>query len=155
VTALLRALFTDPAFAGTAGQLVTQPVEWAVGACRQLGVRPAGLPASRQRQLLAALRGMGQVPFAPPSVGGWPAGGAWLTTAATQARLQFAQLLVAAAGSAGLAPVASAADRVAAVGSLLAVDEWTPRTRAVLSAAASDPARLVTLALVSPEYVVS
>jgi uncharacterized protein (DUF1800 family) len=155
VTALLRALFTDPAFTGTAGQLVTQPVEWAVGACRQLGVRPAGLPASRQRQLLAALRGMGQVPFTPPSVGGWPAGGAWLTTAATQARLQFAQLLVAAAGSTGLAPVASAADRVAAVGSLLAVDEWTPRTRAVLSAAASDPARLVTLALVSPEYVVS
>ena len=40
VTALLGALFADPAFAGAAGQLVKQPVEWAVGAMRQLGIRP-------------------------------------------------------------------------------------------------------------------
>ena len=37
--------------------------------------------------MLVGLRGMGQVPFRPPSVGGWPAGGAWLTTAAAAARL--------------------------------------------------------------------
>src|SRR5438477_2954444 len=50
-TALAKAMFTDPAFAGTTAQLVKQPVEWAVGAMRQLGIRPAQLPAAARTQL--------------------------------------------------------------------------------------------------------
>ena len=38
---MLRALLTDPDFAGTRGTLVKQPVEWLVGALRQLGIDPA------------------------------------------------------------------------------------------------------------------
>ena len=73
--ALLRALFTDPAFAGTRGQLVKQPVEWAVGAMRQLGVRPGELTAAEQQQLLrgAARAGPGAAATRRASAAGRPA----------------------------------------------------------------------------------
>ena len=45
---------------------------------------PAERPGARS---LVRCAGSGQIPFRPPSVGGWPAGGAWLTTAAAAARL--------------------------------------------------------------------
>ena len=38
--------------------------------------------------VLGGLRALGQVPFRPPSVGGWPSGAAWLTTSSVQARLK-------------------------------------------------------------------
>ncbi|MGW4948120.1 DUF1800 domain-containing protein [Actinoplanes sp. NPDC004185] len=154
-TAMLRALATDPAFAATAGQLVKQPVEWLVGAVRQLGIDLAKLPENRQKQLLAALRALGQVPFRPPSVGGWPVGAAWLTTSSTRSRLQHGQTLTALAGAA-VEELADTGrdDRVEALARLLVVDTWTDRTAAVLRAAATDPRRLLALGLASPEYAV-
>ena len=44
----------------------------------------------QRRQLLGGLDGLGQVPLRPPSVGGWPAGAAWLTTSSLQVRLRLA-----------------------------------------------------------------
>ena len=78
--------------------LVKQPVEWvgrdgAGAAASQLRRELAG--QDRGRRLLVGLRGMGQVPFRPPSVGGWPAGAGWLTTAPAAARLATARLLAA------------------------------------------------------------
>jgi uncharacterized protein (DUF1800 family) len=157
VTAVLRALFTDPAFPATRGQLVKQPVEWAVGAMRQLGIRPGTLTATEQRQIYRSLRELGQAPLEPPSVGGWPAGAAWLTTSATQLRLTAADLLAAKASPAALQQVTAvpAEQRPDALARLLVVDAFTDRTRAVLAAAAGGPPRrLVALALCSPEYVV-
>lgn len=149
VTGVLKALFTDPAFAGTKGQLVKQPVEWAVGAMRQLGVRPGELSAAESQQLLRALREQGQIPLDPPSVGGWPAGPAWLTTSGTQWRLRAADLLAAKA-----APGVLATPTVDALARLLAVDGFTDRTRTVLAGAAGQPTRMIALALASPEYTV-
>jgi uncharacterized protein (DUF1800 family) len=150
VGATLRAMFLDPAFRGPAARfaLVKSPVEWLVGARRALG---ASVPADA---LLRQLRGMGQVPFAPPSVGGWPAGTGWLTTAAASARVRLAQRL---AAEADLAVVSDAAPRARpdVVARLLGVDAWTARTRAALDGAAADPTALVTLALAAPEYVVA
>lgn len=150
-TAMLRALALDPAFPRTAGHLVKQPIEWTVGAVRQLGVDPS----KGRKQILAGLRALGQIPLRPPSVGGWPAGEAWLTTAAAQARLRTGQALAA------LAPAAvqrltdtSAADRLDALATLLAVDAWSDRTAAVLSPLAKQPKRLLALALATPEYTV-
>jgi uncharacterized protein (DUF1800 family) len=156
ITALLRAVLTDPAFPGTAGQLVKQPVEWAVGALRQLGARPAELTEQRRRQLLVLLGGLDQVPLRPPSVGGWPAGAAWLTVSSLQARMRAAEALAAWAAEpvvADLSAVASAG-RPDALARVLVVDAWTPRTRAVLAAAAGQPRHLIALGLVSPEYAV-
>ncbi|GIE94238.1 DUF1800 domain-containing protein [Paractinoplanes rishiriensis] len=148
VTAMLRALALDPAFPATAGHLVKQPVEWLVGACRQLALGDAGQRGQMLRQL-------GQVPFRPPSVGGWPAGAAWLTTASAQARLRAGQAL------AGQAPAAvqelaeaAATDRLDALARLLVVDAWTDRTAAVLRPLAGQPRRLLALALATPEYTV-
>jgi uncharacterized protein (DUF1800 family) len=153
ITAVLKALFTDPAFLGTRGQLVKQPVEWAVGAMRQLGVRPSELPAAERQQLLRALREQGQIPLDPPSVGGWPTGSAWLTTSGTQWRLRAADLIAAKASPATTAKLAAvpAAQRPDALANLLALDGFTDRTRAVLT---GQPDRMLALALASPEYTV-
>ena len=91
-----------------AGTLVKQPVEWLVGALRQLGVRPSALPEQLRKQLLGGLNALGQVPLRPPSVGGWPAGAAWLTTSSLQARLRLAELLAAATAPAVLARLTAA-----------------------------------------------
>ena len=149
VTALLRALFLDPAFRADTSSLVASPVEYVVGVFRALHV-----PVPRDgsgRMLLGTLNALGQVPFRPPSVGGWPGGIAWLSTAATRERLTFAGAM---ARKADLDAVAGSKDRPEAAAHLLGVDAWTDRTLAALKDAAADPVRLVTLALVSPEYLV-
>jgi uncharacterized protein (DUF1800 family) len=155
--ALLRALFTDAEFAKTRGHLVKQPVEWAVGAMRQLGVRPEERTAEQQRQLLSGLDQLGQVPLRPPSVGGWPSGAAWLTTTATQVRLRVAATLAAAAAKPVVDALSSvrAEQRIDALARLLVVDGFAPRTREALSSAGNDSRRLIALGLASPEYTVS
>jgi uncharacterized protein (DUF1800 family) len=153
INALLRAVLVDPEFPNAVGALVKQPIEWLVGAVRQLGV-PVG---ASQAQLRSGLEGLGQIPLEPPSVGGWPANEAWLTTSSLQARLRISALLAAAASSSTVDGLASGStdDRLAALARLLAVDAWTDRTRAALVSAASDPRRLLTVGLASPEYTVT
>ncbi|GAA0578108.1 DUF1800 domain-containing protein [Paractinoplanes ferrugineus] len=152
VVAMLRALAVHEAFPATAGHLVKQPIEWVVGAVRQLAVPDL---AKARKPVLAALHALGQVPFRPPSVGGWPAGQAWLTTAAAQARLRSGQALVALApDTVQKVAQAPAGERLDAVARLLAVDGWTDRTAAVLKPVAAAPPRLLALALATPEYTV-
>ena len=105
--------------------------------------------------LFAGLRGMGQVPFEPPSVGGWPTGEAWLTTTAALARLTVVRTAV---GAAKLpAEIASAApeQRPEAIRRLLGVDAWSARTTQAIARVAADPPTAVSVAACSPEYVVS
>ncbi|MBB5828950.1 DUF1800 domain-containing protein [Micromonospora carbonacea] len=155
--ATLRAVLTAGEFGRTAGTLVKQPVEWAVGALRQLGVRPSRLSEQRRRQLLAGLTALDQVPLRPPSVGGWPAGVAWLTTSSLQARLRLADLLAGVAAPTVLDRLAAApaAGRPDALARLLVVDAWSARTRAALDPLAGQPRKLLAAGLVSPEYTVS
>jgi uncharacterized protein (DUF1800 family) len=151
--AMLRELLTADGHT----ELVKQPVEWLVGALRQLQIRPADLTDAQRKQLTAGLAQLGQVPLRPPSVGGWPSGAAWLTTSATQARLKLAQTLAARAPTAVLdrLTAAPAAQRPAALARLLVVDRFTARTEAVLTPAANDARRLLALGLASPEYAVT
>ena len=132
--------------------LVKQPVEWLVGLMRALGVRPSALDEKVQGKLYKGLMGLGQVPFRPPSVGGWPSGASWLTTAAGLTRLKVAQAVV---EHANLDSLAQSKDRVEGVRELLAVDAWSDRTRAALAEVAGDPAKVAALAACAPEYVVS
>jgi uncharacterized protein (DUF1800 family) len=154
VHATLQAITQEAAFTDSAQSLVKQPVEWMVGLMRALKVRPSQLPAKQGAALLLGLRAMGQVPFLPPNVGGWPADTAWLTTSAGLARLRVAQLV---AAHADLSTVSgtSTANRLAAVQSVLSVDAWSPRTMAALRQVADTPPQLVALAACAPEYVVS
>jgi uncharacterized protein (DUF1800 family) len=115
---------------------------------RQLGLAP-------DKSAGSALRSLGQVPFRPPSVGGWPSGEAWLTTASAQARLRIGQQLATrAAAAVDELSAAAPGDRLDALARLLAVDAWTDRTAAVLKPAARQPRKLLAIALATPEYTV-
>ncbi|OZM71232.1 hypothetical protein CFN78_20740 [Amycolatopsis antarctica] len=154
VRALVRAIALEPAFIDSASAVVKQPVEWGVGLMRALGLRPSTMDAETAKGLTGGLRGMGQVPLRPPSVGGWPSGQAWLNTSAGLSRLRLAQLLASKAELGGLRGTAEP-ERPDAVGLLLGVPAWSDRSRAALSTVAGDPMQLVAAAACSPEYVVS
>lgn len=149
IRALVRAVLLHPDFvaARTRTALVKQPVEWVVGALRALGLDTG------ERRLVGALTALGQAPFRPPNVGGWPQNGYWLTTAAALTRLRVAS---AAAHAADLSTVAETAptERVDAVAHLLSVT-WSDATAAALARVAGNPVELVTLALVAPEAVLA
>lgn len=155
VSEMVRAMLRDPAFPATSGQLVKQPVEWFIGALRQLGVRPQELTDKQTRGVQAGLNTLDQVVFRPPSVGGWPSGSAWLTTFALQSKLRLAEGMATWAPAAVVDKLAAApqAGRADALARLLVVDSWSERTRKVLTATA-DPRRMLVLGLVSPEYTV-
>jgi uncharacterized protein (DUF1800 family) len=151
VTALVRAAARTSAFRDPGSVIVREPVLWLVSALRALRVPASKLPPA---PLAAGLTGLGQVPFAPPNVGGWPAGTPWLTTASALARLGVARALVTVGD---ISPVADApvAGRVAAATALLGLPVLTPRTAAALNPLAGDPRQLVAAALASPESCVS
>jgi uncharacterized protein (DUF1800 family) len=151
MTALLRAAVRTPAFRDPGSVLVREPVLWLVGALRALDVPASKVPVAA---LAGGLTGLGQVPFAPPNVGGWPAGTPWLTTASALARLNLARALVTVGD---ISPVTDAPvpGRVAATTALLGLPALTPRTAAALNPLAGNPPQLVAAALASPESCVS
>ena len=97
---------------------------------------------------------LGQHPFYPPNVGGWPADQAWLSTSTAQYRINFAAALI---KEGDLSPITkvSASNRLQVLSDWLGIAEWSSRTSLALKGALNDPARLTLLALCSPEYVVS
>ena len=161
VTALLRAIATSAPFHDSATTLVKQPVEWATGLMRALGTRPSTVtipprrptakPADPVHQHLQAL---GQVPFRPPSVGGWPAGTSWLTPSAQLDRLALAEAVVA---HATIPPGPSGPNaQIDWARQALGVDAFGPRsTDALHSVAGADPRAVLAVAALTPEYVIS
>ncbi|KAA0024131.1 DUF1800 domain-containing protein [Antrihabitans cavernicola] len=150
LSAAIVAILTDPEFTGAKSTVVLTPVEWLVGAVRALHV-PLD-DDTKVKNLTAVLRNLGQLPFYPPSVGGWPSGQAWLSTASADARIATAAALT---KTADLEPISGTtrSDRIDATGHLLGIGAWSARSAAVLKDATNDPARLVTLALNTPEYL--
>ena len=155
MSGLLRSILLHPQFtaAPSVGGLVKQPVEWVAGTLKALGVSPAAV-ADGTVPVTTVLAGLGQVPFDPPSVGGWPQNEAWLSTAATLVRWEVAARLVR-SPLVDLSAVAdaSAGDRPDAAATLLSVPSWSSPTANALAQVADDPVELTALALVSPEYV--
>lgn len=90
--------------------------------------------------------------FDPPSVGGWSQNEYWLSTSAALARWSFASRLAAVADISHVADAPIAA-RLDAAAELLSLDGWSTTTSTALRRAAGDPETLLTLALVSPEFV--
>jgi uncharacterized protein (DUF1800 family) len=144
---LVRAILLHPQFRSDQARagLVKQPVEYVAGALKALGL-DASAPF-----VLGALAGLGQVPFAPPDVGGWPQNLYWLSSASALARLRFAEEAARRADLSAVADQAPSA-RLDALADLLGV-QWSAATASALRPLAHDPPRLVALALVSPEYV--
>jgi uncharacterized protein (DUF1800 family) len=157
---LLRAVFTHPQFVTDATRwgLVKQPVEWAVGAVRAFSLAPDALVGrttvtAATTRVLATL---GQTPFRPPSVGGWPAQAAWLNTAADQLKLAFARSIAnAALATAAGQELVAASDRPEHLAWLLGLDGWRPATATALTAVAHDPPTLVMFGLTSPDFALA
>jgi uncharacterized protein (DUF1800 family) len=150
ISALLSAMLLGNDFVAAQSRIVVGPVEWLIGALRALRI-PVDDDGVVKR-LLVALRALGQVPFYPPTVGGWPSGRAWLSTAAADVRFATAAALT---GKADLGKISRTAqrDRVDAVGHLLGVGMWSERSRSVLQDAVGNPQRLVAVALNTSEYL--
>ena len=86
----LRELFLDPEFYSdeVAQNRISSPLEYLVGICRRLGLRP---PA---RLIWLAGGQLGQRLFEPPNVKGWEGGRAWVTTSTFLQRGNFAGMLL-------------------------------------------------------------
>ena len=151
VANLLRAIFLHPEFSSPASRtgLVKQPIEYVAGTLRALGVKPG-----TNNQVLAQLDALGQDPFQPPDVGGWPQNTYWLNTSFSLSRLRFASAVAQRVNVPAIAG-AAAKDRPDAAARLLSVDGWGPTTADALAKTANDPKTLLTLALVAPEYVLA
>lgn len=150
--ALTHAVLTDEEFTGGRAAIVNTPVEWLVGVIRTLGVNVDTQP--RLKLVNATLKALGQRPFYPPDVGGWPHGRVWMSTASADVRMRAASQL-ARAGDLSAIEEAAADDRIDAVGYLIGVGAWSDRTVAALQPLVRKPAQLVAAAVNTPEYLTS
>jgi uncharacterized protein (DUF1800 family) len=154
ITKLLRNVFNHPEFqsAATKQGLVKQPIEYVVSVFRAAGV---GVGDSRffGPPVLKTLETLNQVPYDPPSVGGWPQNGYWLSTATSLARLKFATT-VSRNCDLGWLKGQTAPQRPAAIADRLGIDGWSSGTQSALSKA-STPTDQFTIALISPEFVLN
>jgi uncharacterized protein (DUF1800 family) len=150
--ALTRAILTDDEFVHSRAAIVNTPVEWLVGVIRSLNV-PIDSPG-RMKMADDTLKALGQRPFYPPDVGGWPYGRAWMSTASADVRMRAATQL---ARTGDLSAVEDAAgdDRIDAVGYLIGIGAWSDRTVAALKPLARKPVQLVAAAVNTPEYLTS
>ncbi|MFE2997906.1 DUF1800 domain-containing protein [Nocardia sp. NPDC059246] len=152
LSALVTAVCTDPEFTTARDTVVHGPVEWLIAAVRAFRI-PLTADADA-RALAGTLRRLGQLPFYPPTVGGWPRGQGWMSSAAAQIRLTAALDLM---KQADLSPITQAGrgDRLDATAYLLGVGSWSDRSAAVLATAVDQPPRLAALAINTPEYLTS
>lgn len=149
---LVKAVGRHSSLDDPANSMVKSPLDWFVSASRALSITPSKF--SNPNFIRNYLNLLGQLPFFPPNVGGWPVDQAWLSTSSAQYRIEFAERLI---KEADLSPITSLSPgaRLDALANWLGVAEWSSRTKMALNGAIRDPARLTLLALCSPEYVVS
>ncbi|MGA9489635.1 MAG: DUF1800 domain-containing protein [Mycobacterium sp.] len=150
--ALTQAILTDDEFVNSRAAIVNTPVEWLIGVVRTLRV-PVDNP-TRLKMIDSTLRALGQRPFYPPDVGGWPHGRVWMSTASADVRMRAASQL-AHAGDLSTVEQAAADDRIDAVGYLIGVGTWSDRTVKALEPLVRKPAQLVAAAVNTPEYLTS
>jgi len=96
IKTLMRGLLLSRAFWAPEirGRLIKSPVDLIVGTMRQFRVSPP-----QGRVLFRVSRALGQVPFMPPNVKGWPGGKRWITANSLLMRRQV--LLALLSGRAG------------------------------------------------------
>ncbi|MGH3966664.1 MAG: DUF1800 domain-containing protein [Mycobacterium sp.] len=150
--ALTTAILTDGEFIGSRAAVVNTPVEWLIGVIRTLQI-PLDTPR-RLKTVDATLKALGQRPFYPPDVGGWPRGRVWLSTASAGVRLRAAGAMTREADLSGVED-ADPGERIDAVGYLIGIGAWSDRTVAALKPLVHRPSRLVAAAVNTPEYLTS
>jgi uncharacterized protein (DUF1800 family) len=152
IAPLVKAIGTSSAITDPKHAMVKSPVDWFVSICRAFSIRPSSY--QNLPQLRTGLVALGQLPFQPPNVGGWPVDQAWLSASAAQNRISFTSALL---REANLAPIADLreSERIGALADWLGVYQWSDRTLRAFAGARKDPARLALLAVNAPEYLVN
>jgi uncharacterized protein (DUF1800 family) len=156
MTNLLRAIFLHPNFRSplSVHGLVKQPIEWVAGIMRGLGLRADSFKKIGGAGYLQwVFSNLGQIPFDPPTVGGWGSNLYWLSTASSVAQLDFTQNV---AQIADVTPIeeASGPDRLATIGDLLGVSSWSNTSLSALNRVRDESAQeLLGLALTAPEVL--
>ncbi len=152
IAGAVSAMANDSVMSNESYSMVKSPVEWFISACRALELTPSQLKTPGQ--LIGQLDKLGQVPFSPPNVGGWPAAEAWLSSATAQYRIAFATWLVKQSTLRALNEIPTPS-RVLQSADWLGIPEWSARTQAALRRSLSNPQQFALLALCSPEFIVS
>ena len=152
ISSVVTAVAQDSAMRDSKNAMVKSPVDWFISAARALELTPSKLTSSSK--LKNYLNKLGQLPLYPPSVGGWPAAEAWLSSASAQYRIDFATWLVKQSQLRGLLEI-PVERRVLSSADWLGVAQWSPRTQAALRNSLGDSVDFAVLALCSPEYVVN
>lgn len=90
--ALLGAFFCSRLFYAEEfrGNYIKSPLHYFLGLTQDLGLTPAPLA----RQVIGALRSMGQMPYNPPNVRGWVGGRNWINSATLATRRTVANALL-------------------------------------------------------------
>ncbi len=151
ISDLLTNIVSSSAFSSpqTLTGLTKEPFEYLIGALSALKIDPSTIPPQR---IVSALRSLGQVPFLPPNVGGWPENRYFVSTSTTSSRLTVINYLVRLADISKV-EAASPSTRVEEVSALLNMAPLSQPTLSLLSQRASNPYQLVAAALAAPEYV--
>jgi uncharacterized protein (DUF1800 family) len=164
LTRLLEAMFNNPAFVSARALegLVKQPIEMLVGTLRGLGLTTAAFSSGTLSWMLGNI---GQVPFTPPSVGGWGSNDYWQSTGAAAGYIRLASAL---AGVADLTALENSnghpVEQVNAALALIGRPEVSNRTRSALVSlgeslrkeGGSWPAQqIVAFALLAPGYAMN
>ncbi len=146
---LIETIVRGPTFLRRRMNRPRTPVEWLLAAMPALGITDRDMRRW-------TLYGMGQLPFYPPNVSGWPSGNRWLSASFALARASVVTQ------NDGIADVIEASDPVAAALKRCSLFEVTPQTTAALTSAAaqiSNPERrarvLLAMAVGSPEFALS
>jgi len=152
ISTLFLALASSPAMSDPANVQVKSPVDWFISVCRALKLQPSKL--ENFQNVPGMLTNLGQLPFNPPNVGGWPYDEAWLNLSTAQYRLTAAQYLV---KQGDLSPIKGLTGAAAtnALADWLGISEFSTRTTSVLRDVVGNPSELLTLAICSPEYLVN
>jgi uncharacterized protein (DUF1800 family) len=146
---LVSAILHDPKFLSSRFSRPRYPVEWVIAATAAMGL-------TSKQLMLDTLWGMGQVPFYPPNVAGWPTGDRWVSPSLALAKAARA------VDSPAIKTVVDASDPVAAALKRCSMFEVSSQTRKALTRVANDPnlkhrkgdrARiLLAVCLSSPEF---
>ena len=149
IRGLVDSVVRHPSFLTARMTRARTPVEWVIPAMAALGLKDKDLRRD-------TLYNMGQLPFYPPNVAGWPSGSRWLSASFALARASLA------VQTDGIAMVASASDPVAAALKRCSLYEVSTQTRTALTDAASGISHadkratvLLALAVGSPEFALS
>lgn len=151
VSDLLTSIVTSSAFSSpqTLTGLTKEPFEYLTGAITALKIDPSNIPPHR---LVSALRSLGQVPFLPPNVGGWPENRYFVSTSTTSSRLTVISFLLRLADISKV-EAASPSTRIEEVSALLNMAPLSQPTLTLLNQRTNNPYELVAAALAAPEYI--